>query len=50
MSEIESSSPRRNAGRRRPAATPSAAPVPARSRAYRTIVNPPENPRSYSAY
>ncbi len=48
MSEIESSSPRRNAGRRRPAATPSAAPVPARSRAYRTIVNPYENPRIYS--
>ena len=48
MSEIESSSPRRNAGRRRPAPAASAAPVPARSRAYRTIVNPYENPRIYS--
>ena len=48
MSEIESSSPRRNVGRRRPATAASAAPVPARSRAYRTIVNPYENPRIYS--
>ena len=48
MSEIESSSARRGTGRRRPAATASAAPVPERSRAYRQLVNPFEHPRIYS--
>ena len=48
MSEIESSSPRRGTGRRRPAAAASAAPTPERSRAYRKMVNPFENPRIYS--
>jgi trimethylamine--corrinoid protein Co-methyltransferase len=48
MSEIESSSPRRGTGRRRPAAAATAAPVPERSRAYRRLQNPFTPPRIYS--
>jgi hypothetical protein len=49
MSEIESSSPRRGTGRRRPAPANAPPPAPERSRAYRQLVNPFENPRIYSA-
>ncbi|MDH4311862.1 MAG: trimethylamine methyltransferase family protein, partial [Gammaproteobacteria bacterium] len=48
MSEIESSSPRRGTGRRRPAAANAPAPAPERSRAYRHLVNPFDHPRIYS--